>query len=397
MRSRRSVLAAAVSGLGIAGCLREDRHQEPRRADEPADVGDSVPGGRVTVAQWTWADVHESATEVLDSSLATTFDVAVTSHSDRPDLESAVASEMSAGRPPASFQTVAGRELDRYAIARTIHHLDDIAPEPSSRRGVAETVRRDGGRYATPVTLECRNRLAVSRRALDEYDIDPAAIETAEALPGALALFPDEAQIAVPKHPAARFQLFCSELLATAGPDGFVEIEERAPRIGTIAPAVENIDAIAHRIEPDENPADSGDSIGTIGRQVSDRDEWVPLQWPGTAGTVSVSVTGFPFPKRSPNAHGTVELLTALSDPGVQGDLAALAGTVPAAADAAFSRQDPAVRAQVDWLEGASTVVPSPATGCGLDSDARARAIEAFADRSEPIDEFLRTLRDALS
>lgn len=408
MPTRRAVIAGLTGVGGLTGCLSTDEGTAAPADEYPSTDVEPRVRPDIDIALWTWADDPGEFRASLSRELGTDFVITIDPYRSRSALEAGVAERLTEHRAPETFQTIAGKELGRYVLAVTVHDIPDLVPGGRFRRGVDAQVTLDNEPFAVPVTVECTNWLAVAQTNDATVEDSPNMLAALQACGDPA----DGARLVFPDAPEWWFRLFCLELLATTGIDGIDEMRAGTPRIGTIRPALERLvtlratDRLAHgdwqacadRIVEGTAVAALGDA--RLGVRVEDSERSIsPVHWPATGRVASISVTAFPFPKRAVNAHGTTAVLEALGQPAVQSRLAALAGMLPARADTEISLPFTYLRAWDRSVENADIVSPSPATGCGLNPDARARALALFDTHpmeQSSIDEFARLLRDAL-
>ena len=412
MVSRRRVLLGGLSTLLVSACLDADNEGDAELAILGDDFEPGQPTGDIALKQWTW-DESEPIESTISDALPAGFSLDITSFDDRASLEAAVAHALTNHAAPGCFETVTGEELWRYVTAHTVHDIPDLVTGDfldDCRPGVPETVLFDGEPWAVPVGLRCQNWCAVM--ATDDVSAD--TLRQCETFEEFLAELPgSDSRIAVQESAQGLFQLFCLEMLSHHGTGGFKEIVEGSPRIGTVTPAIEALnDAMAidalELIAGDWTPStvESAGVDAAIGAPqlyhsfTESGISWTPVRWPGTQSYVSLSVIGYPFPKRSPEPQGTTKLLHALADNNVQSTIAPAMELLPARSTADIAAEiGPPVASYRDWIDSAEHVIPSVATGCGLDSDARIRAIECFDPATfveTPTDDIARKLQAAL-
>ncbi len=307
------------------------------------------------------------------------------------NAKAVLATRLSAGDPPDSWQGHAGQELiGTYVAAGQLEPLDDLYKENGWYDVFPATliplISKDGHPYSVPVNIHRANVLWYNPAVLAQYNVDPpdpTSFDSWIATMDALKAAGMEAPLSLGEAWTQK-HLFETILLATVGPDTYTKLWNGEADWGSadVTKAIENFGLILTYVNPDyaslswqdaSKLVADGDAAFNVmgdwaegyfrvdlGLELGTGFDWMPV--PGTKGSYQFLSDSFVLPVGAKHRDAAIKWLTLCGSKEGQDAFNPLKGSIPARNDADVSLYSEYLQAAMaDWK--VDTIVGSLAHG----------------------------------
>ncbi|MFZ5824327.1 MAG: ABC transporter substrate-binding protein [Bacillota bacterium] len=340
------------------------------------------------------------------------------------NAKAVLASRMSGGNPPDTFQVHAGHELlDTWVAAGKMESLNDLyASEGWNEKfpkQLIDMMSKDGQVYSVAVNIHRGNVLWYNKKVFTDNNLTPPTtfeefFKVAEAL---------KAKGITPlslgdKEPWTSVHLFEDVLLGTLGPQGYNDLftgkmKWDDPKVREALETFKKMLAYVNEDHAARNWQDASQMVATGKAAMNVMGDWakgyfttdlklVPnkdfgwMPTPNTKGSFMVVSDTFGLPKGVKNKEATLAFLKVLGSKEGQDVFNPLKGSIPARTDADLSKYDEySKEAMSDWKSNA--LAPSIAHGSAASpgfSDKLSQVINIFVSKGD-VDQALAGLKEA--
>lgn len=422
-----TVAILATSLLALVGCSPKTTPPAPAATPSPTPAAEKS----VEIFSW-WTGGGEEAglNGLIDLFKKKNPDIkvinAAVAGGAGTNAKAVLATRMSGGNPPDTFQVHAGHELlDTWVLAGKMDNLNDLYKgegwDAKFPKQLIDMMSKDSKIYSVAVNIHRSNVMWYNKKVLDDNGIQAPkswddffkAAETLKAknIP-ALALGD--------KEPWTDVHLFESVLLSVTGPDGYKDLFNGKkhwddPQVKTALETYKRVLGYANQdhqartwqgaidLVSDGKAAMSimgdwakGYLVGDLKKQLGKDWGWVPS--PGTSGTFLMLSDSFGLPLGVKHKAEVLAFLKVLGSQEGQDIFNPLKGSIPARTDADKSKYDDYGKAAMaDW--SSNQLAPSIAHGAAASpgfSDKLTNAVSVFVTAGD-VDQALKALKAAES
>jgi glucose/mannose transport system substrate-binding protein len=392
---KRAVVVAVGMALLAAACSSNKSTTPPAATGGAGTAG----SGKVEVFSW-WtaggeAEALDALVKVFNEKFPTfTFDNAAVAGGGGSAARAVLATRLSAGEPPASWQSHAGQEvLSNYADAGQLQSLNSLFQQEGWQsvmpQGVIDLLSENGTFYAVPVNIHRANVLWYNQAALKKAGVDVPT--TWDEFFAAADKLKAKGVTPLGLGNADKFavkQLLETILLSTLGPDKYTGLwngstdwngPEVTAAIDTFARALTyaNSDYSSLTWDQAAGLVAKGDAAFTVmgdwaegffkAQNLEPNTDFGWAASPGTDGVFDMLADVFVLPKDSPNQAGTIAWLTVAGSKEGQDAFNPIKGSIPARTDADPSLYDDYQKYSLEQWK-TDTIVGSLAHGAAASS-----------------------------